>query len=66
MAINYDNIKVIAFDADDTLWVNETFFRAVEEQFSELLVNYETKKQNTPRSFTKKEIENLQHTMDTV
>ena len=27
------NIKVIAFDADDTLWVNETFFRAAEEEF---------------------------------
>ena len=22
-----NNIKVIAFDADDTLWVNETYFR---------------------------------------
>ena len=21
------NIKVIAFDADDTLWINETYFR---------------------------------------
>ncbi len=23
----YDNIKVIAFDADDTMWVNEPYFQ---------------------------------------
>lgn len=30
-------IKVIAFDADDTLWVNEPFFREAEEEFASLL-----------------------------
>lgn len=34
------NIKVIAFDADDTLWVNEPYFRQTEESFCELLGNY--------------------------
>jgi len=34
------NIKVIAFDADDTLWVNEPYFRQTEEAFCELLGNY--------------------------
>jgi len=34
------DIKVIAFDADDTLWVNETFFRKAEEEFCELLEQY--------------------------
>ena len=34
------NIKVIAFDADDTLWVNEPYFREAEEKFSELLEDY--------------------------
>ncbi|SNR47015.1 putative hydrolase of the HAD superfamily [Lutibacter agarilyticus] len=34
------NIKVIAFDADDTLWVNEPYFRATEEAFSKLLKAY--------------------------
>lgn len=29
--MNIDNIKVIAFDADDTLWVNETIFRNAEK-----------------------------------
>ena len=38
----YDNIKVIGFDADDTLWVNETYFRAAEEEVGKLLSHYET------------------------
>ncbi|MEN2282612.1 HAD family hydrolase [Algoriphagus sp. SE2] len=33
-------IKVIAFDADDTLWVNEPFFREAEEKFTELLEDF--------------------------
>ena len=36
----YQNIKVIAFDADDTLWVNEPFFRDAENEFCKLLKNY--------------------------
>ncbi|EZH75806.1 HAD family hydrolase [Aquimarina atlantica] len=35
-----EKIKVIAFDADDTLWVNETFFRKAEEEFCALLEEY--------------------------
>ncbi|WP_109853358.1 HAD family hydrolase [Aquimarina sp. AU58] len=35
-----EKIKVIAFDADDTLWVNETFFRKAEEEFCTLLEEY--------------------------
>ena len=31
------NIKVIAFDADDTLWVNEPYFQEIERMFCELL-----------------------------
>lgn len=34
------NIKVIAFDADDTLWVNEPYFRETEEAFAQLLKDY--------------------------
>ncbi|WP_111670996.1 HAD family hydrolase [Algoriphagus litoralis] len=33
-------IKVIAFDADDTLWVNEPFFREAEEKFASLLEDF--------------------------
>ncbi len=34
------HIKVIAFDADDTLWVNEPYFREAEEKFSNLLEDF--------------------------
>ncbi|MCA3559992.1 MAG: HAD family hydrolase [Aestuariivirga sp.] len=30
-------LSTIAFDADDTLWQNETFFRLTEQRFAELL-----------------------------
>jgi putative hydrolase of the HAD superfamily len=32
-----DRIKVIGFDADDTLWVNEPYFRNAESKLAELL-----------------------------
>ncbi len=38
-------IKVIAFDADDTLWVNEPYFQATEHQFCLLLSQYMEEKQ---------------------
>lgn len=34
------DIKVIGFDADDTLWVNEPFFQDVERQYENLLSAY--------------------------
>ena len=34
------DIKVIAFDADDTLWVNEPYFRDTENKFCSLLEDY--------------------------
>ncbi len=37
--MNMDKIKVIAFDADDTLWVNEPYFRESEMEFCKLLKN---------------------------
>ena len=33
-------VKVIAFDADDTLWENETYFAEAEQRFSELLEDF--------------------------
>lgn len=54
----YKNIKVIAFDADDTLWVNETYFREAENEFAQLLSKYETKNKIDQELFMK-EIENL-------
>lgn len=34
------NIKVVAFDADDTLWVNEPYFQEAEHQFCALLEDF--------------------------
>jgi putative hydrolase of the HAD superfamily len=54
----YEHIKVIGFDADDTLWVNETYFREAEVEFGKLLSEYET--MNTiDQELFKKEIDNL-------
>ena len=38
--IDPTRIKVIAFDADDTLWENETIFRQAEETFCTLMSDY--------------------------
>lgn len=34
------SIKVIAFDADDTLWINEPYFRETEDEFCQLMESY--------------------------
>jgi putative hydrolase of the HAD superfamily len=58
MEVTYKNIKVIGFDADDTLWVNETYFREAELEFAKLLSPYETANKIDQELF-RKEIENL-------
>ena len=58
MEVDYSTIKVIGFDADDTLWVNETYFRQAEEEFASLLDGYETKNKIDQELF-KMEIKNL-------
>jgi len=59
MEVDYSKIKVIGFDADDTLWVNETYFRNTEEKFTNLLDGYETKNKVDQELF-KMEIKNLE------
>jgi putative hydrolase of the HAD superfamily len=59
MSIIYKDIEVIAFDADDTLWVNETYFREAEVKFAKLLAQYETENKVDQELF-KKEMENLE------
>ena len=54
----FEDIKVISFDADDTLWTNETYFREAEETFAVLLSKYETKTKIDQELF-KTEIKNL-------
>lgn len=58
MEVDYKNIKVIGFDADDTLWVNETYFREAEEEAAKLLSLYETPNKIDQELF-KMEIKNL-------
>ncbi len=53
------NFKVIAFDADDTLWVNETFFRDTEEKFCELLSDFSTSDETMKELFAT-EMQNLE------
>lgn len=38
----HQKITTIAFDADDTLWVNEPYFQEAEQQFIALLQAYQT------------------------
>ncbi len=40
MEIDKNKIKVIAFDADDTLWDNEIYFREAEDRFAALFEDY--------------------------
>ena len=58
MEIDYGNIKVIGFDADDTLWVNETYFRDAEIEFAKLMAPYETANKVDQELF-KMEMKNL-------
>ena len=59
MEVDFSKVKVIGFDADDTLWVNETYFRNTEEQFASLLEGYETKNKIDQELF-KVEMKNLE------
>jgi len=60
MDVDFSHIDVIGFDADDTLWVNETYFREAEEKFADLLEHYETKNKVDQELF-RIEINNLEH-----
>lgn len=59
MEIDFKNISVVGFDADDTLWVNETYFRETEDRFMALLEGYETKNKIDQELF-KMEMKNLE------
>ena len=53
-------IKVIAFDADDTLWSNEPFFQKIEKQYTNLLQPYGTSEDISAALF-QTEMNNLKH-----
>lgn len=52
------SVKVIAFDADDTLWVNEPYFRETEIAFCTMMEDY-LPQHTTERELLKTEIANL-------
>lgn len=52
------DIKVIAFDADDTLWVNEPYFRETEDKFCALMEGY-LPLHTTARELLQTEIQNI-------
>lgn len=51
-------IKVIAFDADDTLWMNEPYFQETEHKFCQLLEDY-LPQHTVSRELLQTEISNL-------
>jgi putative hydrolase of the HAD superfamily len=51
-------IKVIAFDADDTLWHNESYFQETEKKFCVLLENY-LPQHTVARELLQTEIKNI-------
>ena len=53
-----NKITTIAFDADDTLWVNEPYFQEAEKQFCALLENYHPQHTISEELFTT-EMKNL-------
>jgi putative hydrolase of the HAD superfamily len=55
-----NNIQVIAFDADDTLWVNEPFFLETENAFCEMLEDF-LPHHSVSRELLTIEINNLKH-----
>ena len=58
MKTEFEDIKVIGFDADDTLWINETYFRDAEQEFGKLLSHFETPNK-TDQELFKMEMKNL-------
>lgn len=52
-------IDVIAFDADDTLWENENFFRDAEHEFCQVMASYSTV-EDTVSALYRVEMENME------
>ncbi len=44
----FGKVRYIAFDADDTLWVNEPYFRIAEEKYSALLARFAPREEIVP------------------
>ncbi len=53
-----NNIKAIAFDADDTMWINEPYFQQIENKFCGLLEDFASH-HTISQELLKTEIQNL-------
>lgn len=53
-----NTIKIIALDADDTLWINEPYFQEAEKEFCLLLKDYQSQ-EYISKELYKTEMENL-------
>ena len=56
--IDFNKIKVISFDADDTLWQNENLFRQAEKIFCKMMQKY-TEKEKALKILWKAEVKNI-------
>ena len=54
----FKHIKAVAFDADDTMWINEPYFQQIEEKFCKLLEDFATH-HSISQELLKTEIQNL-------
>ncbi len=55
----FQAIKVIGFDADDTLWVNEPFYQDVEKEFCQIMKPH-LEEAETSKELFKTEMQNLE------
>ena len=55
----HNTIKVVGFDADDTLWVNEPFYQDVEKKFCRILNPYLAEAE-TSKALFQTEMQNLE------
>ena len=56
--LDFSNIKVISFDADDTLWQNENLFRKTEQKFCKIMSPYAANEQSM-KELWKMEVKNI-------
>lgn len=52
-------IKIVGFDADDTLWINEPLYQETEKQFCKILSPWQTEEETTKELF-RTEMQNLE------
>ncbi len=58
---DFNTIKIIAFDADDTLWDNEPSFMATKDKFKQLLLRYHDNPGWIAEKLDETEVHNLQY-----